>query len=129
VFIGIGPAAAVDGYLGRVARQQVNGFAARHSGSHVIHGTAPSTPPTEQRFWAASTIGTGDRSITWQSRNGDWRVVVMKPDGSAGVNADVAIGAEFPHIVTLGFALLGAALLIGTASALLIRFALPQLKR
>lgn len=129
LFIGMGPAAAVDRYLGRVARQQVNGFAARHSGSQVIHGIAPSTPPTAQTFWAASTTGTGDRSLTWQSRNGDWRVVVMKADGSAEVKADVAIGAQLPHIVTFGFALLGAGLLLGTASALLIRFALPHLNR
>jgi hypothetical protein len=129
LFIGIGPAAAVDRYLGRVAREQVNSFAGGHHGSHVIGGASPATPPAAQRFWAAGTTGTGDRSITWQSRSGDWRVVVMSADGSAGVNADVAIGARFPHIVTIGLVLLGTALLTGTASALLIRFALRHLKR
>jgi hypothetical protein len=53
----------------------------------------------------------------------------MNPDGSSGVNADVAAGAQFPHSVTIGLVLLAAAALAGTGSALLIRLALLRLKR
>jgi hypothetical protein len=40
----------------------------------------------------------------------------MKPDGSAGVQADIRIGAEFPHLLAIGLVALGLGLALLTAS-------------
>lgn len=129
VFVGVGPAAAVTNYLGRVAREEVSGFDAKSSDTTVIPGRRPVVPPAAQKFWKAQTTATGDASIRWEARSGDWRVVVMNPDGSAGLNAAVAVGAQFPHIVAIAIALLGAALVFGGVSALLLRLGLRRLDR
>ena len=47
------------------------------------------------------------QTLTWSPRNGDWRIVVMNANGSAGVHADLAIGARFPHLLWIGIGALG----------------------
>jgi hypothetical protein len=40
------------------------------------------------------------------------RIVAMRPDGSAGVRVDVAIGGRFPHLLWIGLGTLGGGLVL-----------------
>jgi hypothetical protein len=116
VFVGIGPAAAVESYLVGVRHETAGSFDASRSNFRLYAGGAPSEAPTAQNFWAAETIGTGTRDLTWSPKSGNWRVVLMSADGSRGVTAELAVGARFPHLLGIGIGLLaggGALLLIG----------------
>jgi Domain of unknown function (DUF4389) len=116
VFVGIGPAAAVDGYLAGVGHETATRFDASRSDFRLRAGGAPAEPPTAEGFWAAEAVGAGTRTLTWAPERGDWRIVLMSADGSRGVAADVAVGARFPHLLGLGIGLLaggGVLLLLG----------------
>ena len=112
VFVGIAPAAAAERYLANVARAEAGDLGARSGDFHVQPGGAPGSSPAAQRFWAASTAGAGQQTLTWKIRSGNWRVVVMNADGTRNVASDLSIGATFPHLLGIGIAALGAGLLI-----------------
>ncbi|MHB1833953.1 MAG: DUF4389 domain-containing protein [Solirubrobacteraceae bacterium] len=112
VFVGIAPASAIQSYLGDVARAQGSTFATHDSAFHVFGGVRPISPPSDQSFWAASATGTGQHTLTWVPQNGNWRVVVMNSGASAGVSADVSVGARIPHLLTISIALLGAGVML-----------------
>jgi hypothetical protein len=112
VFVGIGRESAVNTYLGSVAHAQGDAFGMRNSEFRDYPGAAPAAPPTAQRFWSATTVGTGRGTLTWTPQDGNWRVVVMNADGSAGVTADVSVGARFPDLLTVAIAVLGAGVLL-----------------
>ena len=61
-------------------------------------GSAPTVPPADLDIWVAQSSGTGTQSVTWPLERGDWTVVVMNADGSAGVTADLAVGATVPAL-------------------------------
>jgi hypothetical protein len=120
VFVGIAPRADVDRYLAGVRTDDVRDFDLdpvvvtydRHEGG------APATPPGAQTFWTVSDAGTGDRAVTWDIRSGDWAIVIMNADGSAGVDADVSMGASLPALRLVAIGLLaggGLLLVIGVA--------------
>ncbi|WP_406831037.1 DUF4389 domain-containing protein [Pedococcus sp. KACC 23699] len=112
VFVGIGPTSAVQRYLAGVARTVP---AAGWADGRDIAGHAPSQPPTALSIWNASAVGTGPQTLTWTPRSGDWAVVLMNADGSAGVNADVDVGARLPWLGAVGVVGLvaGLVLLVG----------------
>jgi hypothetical protein len=114
VFVGIARAAAVDSYLASVRHEVATRFDARQSAFRLHEGGAPATPPTAKQFWAAQSLGTGTQTLSWSPQNGNWRVVVMNADGSAGVRTDLALGARFPHLLWVGIGVLsgGAVLLL-----------------
>jgi hypothetical protein len=116
VFVGIGPAADVEAYLAGVRYDEVSDLSyGPFSVDYRRHeGGAPASAPAEQTFWAASAEGTGDQLATWRLAEGDWRIVALNPDGSAGVEAYVAFGARVAFLGTLAWTLLGigAALLV-----------------
>jgi Domain of unknown function (DUF4389) len=117
VFVGIGPAGAVETYLADVRHEVASSFDASRSDFRLHAGGAPSTVPAAERFWAAEASGTGTHEVVWAPENGDWRVVLMNADASPGVTADLSVGARFPHLLGIGTGLLvggGVMLLIGT---------------
>jgi hypothetical protein len=106
VFMGIARASDVDRYLGSVRRATVTDLSA-HSNQYVVVGSgAPSTPPAQRGFWAAKATGSGNQSLTWDVQDGTWRVVVMNIDASRGVNAELRVGAELPHLIWFGIGLI-----------------------
>ena len=116
VFLGIGRAAAVDAYLADVRHAVVRRFeGATHR--RIVVGGAPLSPPTAARFWAASTVGTGSSELTWKPQGGTYRVVLMRPGGSAGVTASLSVGARFPHLLAAALAVLGGGVLALVAGA------------
>jgi len=102
VFIGIGPENAVNRYLTGVAQARGASFTTRSTDFRVYPGAAPTSRPSTQRFWSASTTGSGTQTITWKPQPGNWRIVLMNANGSPSVNADVRIGARMPKLLTIG---------------------------
>lgn len=105
VFVGIGPAAEVARYLDGVGADRVvqvdwpGGVR-----TEPIDGTRRPPPPGTRDFWATSDEGAGERSIAWTVAPGDWTIVVMNADGSAGVEV---IGTASLHTSSLGPIALG----------------------
>jgi hypothetical protein len=123
VFIGVGPAAEVAAYLAKVDHDTVNHLdTGPFEVSYERHaGGRPATPPGAQSFWIASDSGTGQRSVTWPVASGDWVVVVMNTDASAGVEADVTAGVTLPILRPIAISLLVAGgLLVPIGAALII---------
>lgn len=118
VFVAVGPAAAVEGYLADTAHDVIAGPL-----TPTTSGGAPSEAPAQQSFWAASMSGTGTQELTWNPTAGNWAVVVMNSDASRPVVADLSVGATAPGLravwiglfIGAGVALLVGALLVGLA--------------
>jgi hypothetical protein len=87
VFVGIAPAADASAYLGSVQRTVIRDLGFDQPASQVDQrpGDAPSGPPGDQPFWSAQTSGPGTQALTWDPAAGDWMLVVMNADASAGV--------------------------------------------
>jgi hypothetical protein len=122
LFVGIGPATEVDRWLTGVAHERVTGanFGPFRSDSTVVAGNRPPASPLDQRFWVASASGAGLQTLRWPSEGGEWTIVVMTADATAGLAADVEVGARTGVLMPIGMGL-GAfgLLLMGAASALL----------
>jgi Domain of unknown function (DUF4389) len=112
LFVGIARAAAVNSYLAGVRREVATRFDAQQSDFRLRHGGAPTAPPTARTFWSAHAVGSGVQTLTWTPKNGDWRIVVMNSNGSAGIHTDLAIGARFPHLLWIGIGALGGGVLL-----------------
>jgi predicted RND superfamily exporter protein len=111
LFVGIAATDDVDRYLSGVAYDEVKGLDIdRRSISSVEYagreGTGTPTAPGDQDFWEVSTEGVGLQSVQWSLERGNWTAVVMNADGSAGVNADLAFGANISNIVAIAWAVI-----------------------
>jgi hypothetical protein len=127
VFLGIGPAAALDAYLAGVERDEIHDLDNSGDPRYTNRpGAAPSTPPAKQRFWTASVIGSGEQTLDWDPEGGHWRAVVMNADASRGVSSDVSIGAELDSVLWIGIGLLGAGVLFAAGTALAITAAVRR---
>jgi uncharacterized protein DUF4389 len=127
VFLGIGPAAAVDGYVADVEHDEIddldNGGDPRYTGRP---GGAPSTPPAKETFWTASVTGSGEQTLDWEPEDGHWRVVLMNADASRGVSSDMSIGAELDSVLWVGIGLLGLGALFAAGASLAITAAVRR---
>jgi hypothetical protein len=116
LFIGIARSEDVERYLAGVAYEEVTDFDLDPFGlaTEPHPGTIDPAAPTSQAFWAASVQGTGIQTLEWDGGYGQWSVVVMNADGSAGVDADLSFGAHIPHLewVGIGGAIAGGLLAI-----------------
>ncbi len=108
LFVGLAPTADVEDYLADVAHSTVVDFAGEPNYENVA-GAATAQPPGELPIWVAQSSGSGVQEATWTVETGDWTAVVMNADGSAGVEADVTVGAEIPAVGTIVWVLVGLA--------------------
>jgi hypothetical protein len=119
VFIGVAPADAVTSYLNGVAYSTINDPTGNVN-TYIEHaGTAPSTAPTAAGIWTAQVTGTGQQSLAWSARDGDWMIVVMNADVSSGMTIQADAGATVPAVewvevvlFTTGVVLLAGAVLL-----------------
>lgn len=122
-FVGIGPTTDVDRYLNGVAKAQVDkirfdSFAVDY---RYAAGGAPPSAPSGQPFWVASVDGTGHQSLVWQPESGNWSVVIMNANASAGVSVDASLGVKTPWVFRVGIALIvGGALGLLLGASLLV---------
>jgi hypothetical protein len=112
-FVGIGPSDDVDRYLAGVSHTLISDFWSDRV--QVIGGGTPASAPGTQDFWVASASGTGAQTLTWDSANGSWTVVVMNADGKPGVDVTTDLGATMPSLVgiAVGSLVIGGVFLIG----------------
>lgn len=96
VFLGIGPAADVQRYLGQVAHRQITDFDTDpfRVTSHAAAGSAKPPPPGSQSFWRVRASGSGTQTIVWPLEQGKWSAVAMNADGSRNVSIALRIGAR-----------------------------------
>jgi hypothetical protein len=123
VFIGLAPLSDVTAYLGDVQRTVIDdlGFDQPASRADDRPGGAPSGPPADQDFWTAQASGPGTQQLSWEPAEGNWMLVVMNADGSAGLQVEARAGAEFPALTGIGWGVLvGGLLLTAVAVALLV---------
>ena len=128
VFVGIAPAADVRAYLGDVEHATLREIRDGDAVLRTTSGDAPATPPTEQSFWVARATGT-DATLEWEATDGDWTVVLMNSDGSAGVAASASTGAELPVLDVVVAVLLLLAGLFLLAGALLVAIPVRAVSR
>jgi hypothetical protein len=112
IFVGLASSSAVDSYLAGVRQDRATNVYAGPEDFETRSGGAPTASPSAKPIWVAQSQGSGPQTLTWQPQNGTWRIVVMRPDGSAGLRVDVAIGGRFPHLLWIGFGTLGGGLVL-----------------
>ena len=123
LFIGIGPKEQVENYLDGVAHAVVTNvdFHPFRVSYRDEPGDAPSAAPGDQSFWAASDSGASP-SVSWDVAKGSWVAVVMRPDGSQAVSADLVLGAKVGWLLWVAVGLLVGGALVLAAAVLLIFF-------
>ena len=107
LFLGIGPASAVDRYLSGVSYDVATNVSvapfhltlARH------RGTATPAPPGSQSFWVAKASG-NHPTLTWTVTSGSYRVVAMNTGAAAPVAFAGGLDLTIPHSFAIGIGLL-----------------------
>jgi hypothetical protein len=112
LFIGVGPAADVDAYLADTSVAEVKdiNFSPYRFDLVVRPGTGTPAAPKDQNFWVAQESGT-DVSLRWDIQDGDYRLVLMNADGSAGVVTQGRLGIQVPFLGPIAIGLLVAGIL------------------
>lgn len=116
LFVGIGPKERVEAYLRDTAHDDFVSADLKpfRADFRRMPGHSRPADPTAQNFWAASSSGTGTRTLSWDKTHGAWSVVVMRLDGEPGVDVHGSIGLRFGFLLPVGvlLALLAAATLV-----------------
>jgi hypothetical protein len=119
VFVGIGPDADVERYLGDVAHDELIGFDGDDPDLDLREGRALRAPPGEQRFWVAEAQGSGEQSLTWDAEFGRWTAVVMNADASQGIDVEADAGVKLGWAIWAGVGMFVVGLLM-TAGAVIV---------
>ena len=108
VFVGVARTAQIDAYLRGVAQDELTDFDVDPFTADYKRrpGTAVPATPVSQSFWAGRTSGSGRQTLTWPVEKGNWAVVIMNADGSAGIEAGVRVGAKAGFLVWVAGGLL-----------------------
>jgi hypothetical protein len=120
VFAGIAPTSDVDAYLRGSAHETLTDvdFDPFDPTYRTASGTATPARPADQGFWAVTSDGT--KPLDWKVKDGNWSVVVMNADGSAGIDAGVSAGASLPFLDDVALAAwIAAAFLLALGGGLL----------
>lgn len=122
IFIGIGPADAVDGYLGGTGYSRVTRIGSRGNdvAYHTTAGGAPASAPGAQTFWVTSAEGAGAQTVTWDLTKGTWAIVIMNSDVSAGVSVQASAGAKTDLLVPIAVAMLVGGMVMGGVAAVMM---------
>jgi hypothetical protein len=105
VFFGIADSGDRDAYLAGVNYDEVTSIDFR--GDDITYrtheGTAVPSPPGAEGIWVASVEGTGEQTLDWSLETGNWSVVVMNADASAGIDATLVFGAKVFNLILLAW--------------------------
>ena len=120
VFIGVAPQAALDAWLAPAAHDEVRNIAFGTVTYRHQDGQPSVASPTQQSFWSSSVSGSGTQELRWPVQSGQWGIVLARPDGTAGVQATVDVGASVPSLQGLSVGLLVAGLVLLVGGAVLV---------
>jgi hypothetical protein len=127
VFVGVAPTRDVAAYLSGVGHHRLGnlgpGWDGREIGPGMMRGSAgsgPDVPPTETDIWVAQTSGTGSQVLDWRPQEGNWTAVIMRADGSAGVDVQARVGITVPALTWIAVALLVTGGVLVLAGAVLV---------
>ncbi|MCZ7531560.1 MAG: DUF4389 domain-containing protein [Acidimicrobiia bacterium] len=132
VFVGIGEEEDVESYLDGVAHAEISDVdVAPFSVSYDFERGDDKAPgrPSDQNFWAASSEGSDTKELEWELESGNWSVVMMNADASAGVSVDASVGAKADWVLPLGLGLLIGGTVLGLIAIGLIAFGAVGLSR
>jgi hypothetical protein len=119
IFAGIAPSKAASRYLAGVQYTTVTSY--NGQGLRIGHpGTALPRPPASTPIWVARASGARTATLRWIVRNGDWTVVVMHRDGSAGVAVRTTVAATLPALSAIAAELLVAGVILALIAAVCI---------
>jgi hypothetical protein len=118
VFVGIGPEREVDAYLRGVAHAEVDDLDPPRY--RTTGGGAPRRPPSAERFWVASTEGSGRQAVSWEVEGGQWTIVAMNADATRRVVIDADVGAKVGWFLGVGIGLVVVGLLLLAGGVMLI---------
>lgn len=120
-FVGIAADKDVDRYLEGVAHSRVAEIVDGGMPLYQIEsGSNDISAPVDQDFWAATASGSGTQELEWRVTDGNWSIVVMNADGSAGVTADVNAGLKVASLGRLIVTLVVIGVAMAAASVALI---------
>jgi len=107
LFLGIGPAGAVDRYLHGASYDVATdvSVAPFHLTLARHRGTATPPPPGSQSFWVAKASG-AHPTLTWTVTSGSYRLVAMNTDAAAPVAFTGGLALTIPHSFGIGIGLL-----------------------
>ncbi len=112
VFLGIANESDVETYLFDVYYDEVTRFSLispSHSLDAIFEthpGDSVTSDPTSQTFWTASKHGTGTQNLEWIPEEGNYWIVLMNEDGSAGIDLNLSFGAKIPLLSTISLVLI-----------------------
>ncbi|MGY1691496.1 DUF4389 domain-containing protein [Geodermatophilus sp. SYSU D01105] len=115
LFLGVAPSTEVDRYLDGVGRRVVDEIGPQPgAGGEERRGGPPAQPPGELDTWTAQAQGSGTQTLTWTPADGDWTVVVLRADGTAGLDVEARAGMTAPGLPWLwgGLLVLGGLFLL-----------------
>jgi len=121
VFVGIGSEHTVMTYLDEAGYTQTR-FRGDEIRLSVPSGTAVGDP-SDQDFWLATNT---DASIDWTVTDGDYALVMVNRDGSAGLDLSIDGAVRIPFLRPIGGAALGFGIVIAVAGVALMYFGLRR---
>lgn len=109
VFVGIARTNDVKDYLAGVSHTTLSDVdTSPFDADYDDHaGSYRPAAPADSDIWVASEHGSGKQTLDWEIEDGEYSVVVMNADGSAGVDADISTGANVPFLDELGWTAVG----------------------
>jgi hypothetical protein len=142
IFVGVAPSSAVADYLRGVGRTRLDRIGTQQDGRmwtgdpgsgtgyrmdpgmmSQLPGGPPATAPGDLDIWTASSAGTGTQTLEWRPTDGNWAVVVMPVDRTAGLSVGLAVGATAPGLPWVAGGLLVAGVVLLAVGVLLIALA------
>jgi hypothetical protein len=118
LFMGIARTPDVSRYLDGAGYGTIEHLATNDVTTHA--GRAPSDPPSLTSIWATSAQGTGTQTLLWTPRSGDWSIVLMNADATAGLSVRGDLAAKFPLAPWVAGGLLLTGAVLGTAGGWLL---------
>lgn len=128
IFVGIARHADVERFLSASAHDELTNvsFDPFEPTYRRQTGDTPPADPARQGFWAASAVGAGPQTLTWDIEAGDWDVVVMNADARRGVSVDAAVGVKTGLLLPIGIGLLGGGFAAGAVATVLVLLAVKK---
>jgi len=118
LFVGIARTRDISRYLSGTGYGTIVHLASNEVTNH--NGGAQSIPPSQVSIWAASTQGSGRQTLLWKPRDGNWSIVMMNADASAGVALRGSLAAKMPPLPWVAAVLLLLCIAIGGLAGWLI---------